>query len=372
MLFESQTPILVASNMLLLVIIYYSLQPAYYQLTKNPPVRTYLGIFSIFLFTIFCFWIFDWFGYQEIYLLIQESEFFRERTHMEPVYVWIIMWCPHYLVFRLVVFGGALLLTYLIFEHLEIDRDLVWFFFGVLFLPLFAYARVSLAVVMMLYGSVLICKPFKRRRTLSYVLGVFFLVISVFFHKSAALGVLVALFSLVSRATTKNSWFYLLVGFIVSVVLIRILVELVLGGVLGGDDEMSSKGQHYLSGSGASESGPGAIVAYIVERIPYYMVALLSFQIQSEYEVPKHIEYILKFNLYLILMASIFAINVGADMSLMHIRLLRFSLVTNAIVMTYAYQYGLFVKFVKLIFFFGLTCVIYRLTYTLYTSFMML
>ena len=146
MLFESQTPILVASNMVLLTIIYYSLQPAYYQLEKNPPARTYLGIFCIFLFVMFSFWILDWFGYQTTYYQIRESEFFRTRTHLETVYVWIAMISPDYLIFRLIVFGGAFLFVYLIFKHLEVDQDLVWFFFGVLFLPLFAYARVSLSV----------------------------------------------------------------------------------------------------------------------------------------------------------------------------------------------------------------------------------
>ncbi|MDY6006228.1 MAG: hypothetical protein SPJ02_11915, partial [Parabacteroides sp.] len=115
MLFESQTPILVASNMVLLTIIYYSLQPAYYQLEKNPPARTYLGIFCIFLFVMFSFWILDWFGYQTTYYQIRESEFFRTRTHLETVYVWIAMISPDYLIFRLIVFGGAFLFVYLIF-----------------------------------------------------------------------------------------------------------------------------------------------------------------------------------------------------------------------------------------------------------------
>ncbi|MDY4526694.1 MAG: hypothetical protein SPE11_02100 [Parabacteroides sp.] len=371
MLFESQTPILVASNMVLLTIIYYSLQPAYYQLEKNPPARTYLGIFCIFLFVMFSFWILDWFGYQTTYYQIRESEFFRTRTHLETVYVWIAMISPDYLIFRLIVFGGAFLFVYLIFKHLEVDQDLVWFFFGVLFLPLFAYARVSLAVVIMFYGAVLICKPFPYRKSLSYLLGVFFIIVSVFFHKSAALGTLVVVFSLISPNANKNAWFYLLVGFVVAVVVMRIAVELVLGGALSGDEDMSSMGQHYLGQQSSGQTGLGSIVAYTVEWTPYYMVAYLSFLIQSEYEVPKHIEFVLKFDMYLVLMASIFGVDVGANTSLMHLRLLRFSLVPNAIVLAYAYQYGLFNKYVRIVFFLGLLCVIYRLTYTFYNSLVM-
>ena len=70
-------------------------------------------------------------------------------------------------------------------------------------------------------------------------------------------------------------------------------------------------------------------------------------------------------------MASIFGVDVGANTSLMHLRLLRFSLVPNAIVLAYAYQYGLFNKYVRIVFFLGLLCVIYRLTYTLYNSLVM-
>ena len=367
-LFESQTPALVISNMVLLTIIYYSLQPAYYNLQTNPPKRLYLGIVCIFLFTMFSFWIHDWFGYQREYMLIRESEWYRERTSLEPVYIWIILHSPDYLIFRFVVVGGALLLVYLIIRHLQVSRDLSCFFFGVLFLPLFAYARVSLAVVMMLYGTVLISRPFANRRTLSYVSGVVLVVVSVFFHKSAAMGILVVIFSFISRTANKNSWFYIVLAFIATAVIARVAISIFLGGALD-SDEMSSKsmeaGQKYMNKE-AVESGVGALLGYTLERTPYYLCALLSFQIQSEYKVPKEIEAILKFDMYLVLLATVFAVDLGANTSIMFGRLLRFALVPSTVIMAYAYQYGLFTKLVKIIFFIGLSCVIYRLTYTFY------
>lgn len=370
-LFESQTPALVISNMVLLMIIYYSLQPAYYNLEANPPKRLYLGITCIFLFTMFSFWIHDWFGYQREYLLIRDSEWYRERTSLEPVYIWIIMHCPDYMVFRLAVFGSAWLFVYLIIRHLQVNRDLAWFFFGVLFLPLFAYARVSLAVVMMLYGSILICKPFKQSRILSYVLGGLLVVVSVFFHKSAAMGILVVAFSFISRTANKNSWFYILLAFIATAVIARVVISLFLGGALESGDELASKsmtaGQKYMN-KASVDSGVGALLGYTLERAPYYMCAILSFQIQSEYEVPKEIATVLKFDMYLVLLATIFSVDLGANTSIMFGRLLRFSLVPSAIIMAYAYQYGLYTKWVKIIFFTGLACVIYRLTYTLYNT----
>ena len=151
----------------------------------------------------------------------------------------------------------------LIFKHLNLDEDLSWFFFGVLFLPLFAYARVSLAVVMMLYGAVIISKPFGGTPLYSYLIGGMFLVVSIFFHKSAALGILVVLFSFISKTTNKNAWFYLIIAFIVAVVVARVVIAMFLGGSLGADEAMSSNamtaGQRYMSRTEA-DSGMGALL----------------------------------------------------------------------------------------------------------------
>ena len=373
-LFESQTPMLLFSNMLMMFVIYYCLQPAFYYRESLPPVRFYLGVGVIFTFCIFSFWILDWFGYQKEYIVIRQLEWYREVTSLEPVYVWLILHCPDYLVFRLIIFGGAWLFVVLIFRHLELDQDLAWFFFGVLFLPLFAYARVSLAVVMMLYGAVIISKPFGGNRLYSYMIGGAFLVCSVFFHKSAALGILVVLFSFISKTTNKNAWFYIVIAFIIAAVVARVVIAMFLGGSLGADEAMSSNamtaGQRYMSRTDA-DSGIGALLGYTLERTPYYLCALLSFQIQSEYETPTWISMMLKVDMYIVLLASIFAVDLGANTSILFGRLLRFSLVPSAIVLAYAYQFDLFTKLVKITFFVGLACVIYRLTYTLYNVILM-
>ena len=373
-LFEAQTPLLLVSNMVMLLIIYYSLQPVFYHREALPSVRFYLGVGVIFLFCIFSFWISDWFGYQREYIFIRQLEWYREVTSLEPVYVWLILHCPDYLIFRLIIFGGAWLLVLLIFKHLNLDEDLSWFFFGVLFLPLFAYARVSLAVVMMLYGAVIISKPFGGNPLYSYLIGGMFLVCSIFFHKSAALGILVVLFSFISKTTNKNAWFYLIIAFIVAAVVARVVIAMFLGGSLGADEAMSSNamtaGQRYMSRTEA-DSGMGALLGYTLERTPYYLCAFLSFQIQSEYETPSWISMMLKVDMYIVLLATIFAVDLGANTSILFGRLLRFSLVPSAIVLAYAYQFDLFPKLVKITFFVGLFCVIYRLTYTLYNVILM-
>ena len=97
----------------------------------------------------------------------------------------------------------------------------------------------------------------------------------------------------------------------------------------------------------------------------------MSFQIQSEYETPSWISMMLKVDMYIVLLATIFAVDLGANTSILFGRLLRFSLVPSAIVLAYAYQFDLFPKVVKITFFVGLFCVIYRLTYTLYNVILM-
>ena len=155
--------------MVMLLIIYYSLQPVFYHREALPSVRFRLGVGVIFLFCIFSFWISDWFGYQREYIFIRQLEWYREVTSLEPVYVWLILHCPDYLIFRLIIFGGAWLLVLLIFKHLNLDEDLSWFFFGVLFLPLFAYSEMRdfqliLAIGILFYCAMLLALSIFRAR----------------------------------------------------------------------------------------------------------------------------------------------------------------------------------------------------------------
>lgn len=369
MWFESQTPLLVASNLLLLIIIYYSLQPAFYYLEKTPRQRFYLGIVCIVLFCIFSFWGADWFSYQDEYLIIRESEWYRTKTNIEAFYVQLILLSPHYLIFRLLVWGSALLFVTFIIRQLKVSYDLSWFFFGVVFLPYFSYGRVSLAMAVMFYGAVLISDYMGKKKIFPIVAGGIFLVGSIFLHKSAALGVLVVFFSMLSRTTTKNSWFYLLVAFVVVIVVMKFMVEHFMGSTFEDGEGVAGKslraGQNYMN-HGTGDSGAGILINIWLERGVYYLMAYLSYMIQSEYKVPNGIASILKIDFYLVLFSSVFLIDLGANTSAIYGRLIRFTLVPSSIVLAYAYQYDLFPKLTRIIFFIGLTGSLYRLTYFWY------
>lgn len=368
-MFEVQTPQLIATNFLLIVIIYYSLQPAYYYLEETPRQRFCIGVGCIFLFCMFSFWGSDWFSYQHEYLLVKESEWYRTKTSLESFYIWLILISPHYFFFRFVVWGSALFFVLLTMKRLKVDYDLAWFFFGVLYLPHFSYGRVSLAMAVMLYGAVLISHPLEKKKRLSLVLGGIFVVGSVFFHKSAALGILVICFSLFCRTTNKNSWFYIAVAFIGVVLVMRYIVGHFMGSTFEAEEGMAGKslraGQNYMNHENSTR-GIGGIISSLLERIPYYMVASLSYLIQSFYKVPKGIGNLLKIELYLVIFASVFIIDLGANTSTIYGRLLRFTIIPSSMILAYAYQYDLFPKFTRIIFFIGLSGTFYRLTYLCY------
>ena len=84
----NQTPLLVSINLIIVVLCYYVLKPAYVYPCNLTKQSRNLGIFLIFTFTMFSFWGADWFGYIVEYESVRT--FGSLHTHLEDVYVWII------------------------------------------------------------------------------------------------------------------------------------------------------------------------------------------------------------------------------------------------------------------------------------------
>lgn len=368
MLFPVQSPILVASNLLLIGLIFLFLYPTFSKDNIPPRWQVYAAITCVIIFSMFSFWGTDWFHYQEDFQKIKT--YTNIRTHIEPVYIFIIkQLCPHYFVFRAIVWGSGLLLMALSLHRLQLNSPLAWFFFGTLFLPLYAYARVSLAIAMIVYGAVLIDKPFESKKYLSYALGVAIIVCSFFFHKSAIIGIVVLAFSFIVKDPKSNSWLIYAFGFLACLFISKIVIEVFLGTSIQVDDEFAKSGQSYLGRSHAAvKRGIGALIYMFLERIPYYLTALLSYKILKEYQVARGVHILLKFQLFITLFASLFFFDTGANTSIFFGRVLRFMLIPASIILCYAHQYRLYPKLVLSSFAIGLAHTVYAISYSLYIS----
>lgn len=134
--------------------------------------------------------------YQGDFWHYQSFVLFREEqwTPDEELYEYIAVFVNNnYLLFRCVVWGGALLLLRRLFVNFGLEYNNSLFCLFALYITVFNYARASLAMIVYFYGFSYICMPTKyirARRGCHYLTGVLIMVSSFFFHHSMVLLIL--------------------------------------------------------------------------------------------------------------------------------------------------------------------------------------
>ena len=124
----------------------------------------------------------DWFSYQED---VWEYDFNSLYQHFEPIYGVIIgLVNKNYLLFRIVVWGGAFLLTCNAYKRFEVNRNVGIFFIITAFLLTFNYARATLGMSCYCVGLSFLLKPAQGKKLFSYILALFFFFCAYSFHHS--------------------------------------------------------------------------------------------------------------------------------------------------------------------------------------------
>ena len=137
----------------------------------------------------------DWLHYQEKFNFYE----MYDSSGMEPIYDTIIFYTKtKYILFRLVVWGIALLLLRALFRRLSINCFRMLGFFVVWGVLFFAYARVSLGLSLLFYGYSFWVKPIRKMHFIGYLWGAVCIVFSVFCHKSIVVLVLLLPFTFTS------------------------------------------------------------------------------------------------------------------------------------------------------------------------------
>lgn len=368
MLFPRQTPLLVFSNLLLIIIIFTALAPSFFRNKKVQTWRVAIAILCSFLFVLFSFCDTDWFHYQELFTYIKTHTTFH--THIEDVYIYLIKHvCPNFIVFRLIVWGTALLLFIGTLKRFQINLDISFFIFGTSFLPLFAYARVTLAIALLLYGCIVILCPYRRFKYLSVSLGILLVVSSFFFHKSAGIGIATAILCFVWKHSTKNSWFYIILLFALCVTLLYILVPLFVSTSIQEDADFVQSSQDYLSRSyGNKTVGISRYFYLTLERVPYYLTAILCYKLLTNYHIPNNYKFMAQFSFLTVIVATLFVFDYGANTGLFYARVLRFIIIPATITLCYAFQHKLYTNWITAIFITAFSSTLYKLAYGVYNS----
>lgn len=139
----------------------------------------------ILVFLLFAYWDTDYFSFRQMFYTSLEN--FRD-----PMYYYLSLASfDSYTLFRLIIWGSALLLFKKTSDRYGISPNITAFVFSIFFLLTFSYARVSLGMAMYFYGLSFLIKPHQTNRFWGFVWGLTFVCCSYFGHRS--LLVLIAL-----------------------------------------------------------------------------------------------------------------------------------------------------------------------------------
>lgn len=131
-------------------------------------------------FCMYAYWCTDYFTYKYWF-----SINYFDSDHKEPVYEYVQRYSFNsYILFRTLIWGTALCLYYKTIKRYNVNVNFVLFFFSVFFLLTFSYARATLAMACYFYGLSVLINRSNNTRFTRFTVGIFFIIISYFFHRS--------------------------------------------------------------------------------------------------------------------------------------------------------------------------------------------
>lgn len=203
--------------------------------------------YLVLLFCLYAFWSSDYFSYEE-WFYFERSEDFRD-----PLYYYIAQISFNsYRIFRLYVWGLALLCYFMTSKRLFINNNISIYIFSILFLLTFSYARASLGMAMYFLGLSFLIK-YHKSKILSYCIGIIIITCSYFCHRSMLILIAMTPFLFV-RLGKMVYILTILLSPVIFYVFFKILLNFSNGSIIIGGVE------------GFTEAGEGALDYIQVER----------------------------------------------------------------------------------------------------------
>lgn len=330
----------------------------------------FIGILLILVFCVYNYIDGDYFHYKTMYIDASHGY----QYHLEDVYFWIIdNIASTYTLFRLIVWGVALLLVLATYKRISEKPDISLFYFFICFIPWFAYARASLAMAMILFGMSLIIKPLKRGKIISFALGFTIIGCAWFFHSSAVVGIVAAVASLFLMNGKRSTIIMLIVISPILLILLRYAVDSFMTMDLTSEDMITSqKRDNYLLGGGGGSlfgGGIGFILQNLISLGGLYLTAVYFLVIsikgvflRMSIQVRLYASYVFS----IVIIAFSLAMLGSVNAYVLHYRILFFAMPANAVFlcsMKFIEEYKTFYRII-----FSLSCIgaIYTLLYSTY------
>jgi hypothetical protein len=284
-------------------------------------------IYKTYIFFLLFFCLFDktsgdYFHYQEIVENIYSSRDYS--THLEFIYVWIIRLVGgNYFLFRLLIWGTAILLYYKMIDRLKLDKLLSIWSFIIISLVNFSYPRVSLGLIILFLG----CTYLLNKSILNKILGILLVVFSIFFHKTIYLILPILILSFFSLKKWMIICLIILLP-VMSFILNHLILLLI--------PYMSVTEFNYLNIEKES-LGIAAIINKVLFYIPLSYILIDS--VKSIYKIEsRECLYFLRLSIYILLFSILlFALPFGSNYIFERIGLM--ALIPISIVFAYKLQY---------------------------------
>lgn len=242
--------------------------------------RLILVFCGILLFSLTSFIDGDFFHYYELMSEYKGHIVDEDNVGIEKVYQYLIYFIDgDYFLFRLAVWGAALIVTVLSARcfQLNVYHTLFVIFAG--FIITFSYARATLAMSIFSLGAAISCvaSEYKnRKKYFQIALGLAIIASSMYFHRSmlpviaiAVCGILMPWKKLFSR---YSLWLFPLFVIVLSIVVRVVFEELAHIANAWNDDETGTldKMEHYRTAVGA-QSNINGYITLVVQYISYYL-----------------------------------------------------------------------------------------------------
>lgn len=305
-----------------------------YKKKKYPKaISTYLFISFFALFAVFYCINSDYFAYRD-WIYGRDFTFWTK----EQIYVLIILLCKllptsyPYEVFRLLVWGSAIVIVYLSVRQYKelLNPGLVLFFLFVLYSSTFCYARASLAMAVFFAGLSLF---FHVQGRLKKILAIILAVFSYFFHHEMIIGIglLPCLFLPFENRKVR---LLLLAIFIIGLAVVSYLISdpAIFDKILG-SDEMSNKIESFNEMEQRSFR-LSTLVSYLTYYFPLFM---MSSYFRKDNHIHIYISALFRITCGIIALATIFVFVVGIR-SIYTYRILFVSMIPLSIMLSHFYN----------------------------------
>ena len=239
---------------------------------KNKKIYRVMLAFMI-LMLITHFYETDYFSYMEI---VKNYNFFNiSENHGEPIYAYIIYALhKNYLLFRLVVWGGALYITTKIFKLYSINVYFGTYVLLSMYMSIHFISRASLAFAIYFFGISLVFYGLDKNIRRLIILGVLILISSYFFHRSAVLLIIITPIFLVPM--DRNKLFGLLFITPIIIYAIRFSFMQILIQQSIHNDEIMHKMSAFATTTGNKANFMGIVRYFFEWGILYFPFAVIA------------------------------------------------------------------------------------------------